>query len=246
MNLLLLGTSGYHPSAVRQTACLMVPELGIVLDAGTGMFRAREHLQTEALDIFLSHSHLDHVIGLTYLFSLMHETPLKTVRVHGTPETLAAVQEHLFARSVFPVQPPFEACPLADESPLPGGGRLTHFPLAHPGGARGFRLDWPGHSLAYVTDTTAHVDAEYVSAIRGVDLLVHECFFNDDMPEKAELTGHSCTTPTAEVARAAGVGRLVLTHLNPLAPQEMPIDLALARSIFPQTEIGRDAMRLEF
>ena len=43
MKLLLLGTSGYHPSEQRQTACLMLPEVGIVLDAGTGFFRVRQH-----------------------------------------------------------------------------------------------------------------------------------------------------------------------------------------------------------
>ena len=46
---------------------------------------------------------------------------------------------------------------------------LDNFPLDHPGGSIGLRLDWPGHSMAYVTDTTATVDAQYIEAIRGVD-----------------------------------------------------------------------------
>ncbi len=67
MLLNLLGTTGYHPNERRQTACFMLPELGIVLDAGTGMFRVHDHLQTDTLDIFLSHAHLDHILGLTFL-----------------------------------------------------------------------------------------------------------------------------------------------------------------------------------
>ena len=129
---------------------------------------------------------------------------------------------------------------------LPGGGMLTHFPLQHPGGSLGFRLDWPGHSLAYVTDTTATKDADYLEKIRGVDLLIHECYFGDDMPEKAKLTGHSCATPTAEVAAAAEVGRLVLVHINPLLDSDDELDLAAARKIFPNLEIGVDRMELEF
>ena len=53
--LLLLGTTGYHPSERRHTACMMLPEIGVVLDAGTAMFRVRQHLATPTLDIFLTH-----------------------------------------------------------------------------------------------------------------------------------------------------------------------------------------------
>ena len=56
-----LGTTGYHPNNQRQTACMMLPEIGVILDAGTGIFRARDLIQTDHLDIFLSHVHLDPV-----------------------------------------------------------------------------------------------------------------------------------------------------------------------------------------
>src|SRR3954451_22666975 len=71
MKLILLGTGGYFPTSRRHTACLMLPEVGVVLDAGSGMCRIGEHLQTEQLDVFLSHAHLDHVSGLTYLVNLV-------------------------------------------------------------------------------------------------------------------------------------------------------------------------------
>ncbi len=128
------------------------------------------------------------------------------------------------------------------------GGRraLSYFPLEHPGGSLGFRLDWPGHSLAYVTDTIARPGADYIERIRGVDLLLHECYFPDDLRELAEKTGHSWTTPVAEVARAADVGRLILVHVNPLAVDADPLGLPAARAIFPRTEIGRDRMEVDF
>jgi ribonuclease BN (tRNA processing enzyme) len=246
MKLLLLGTTGYHPNQRRHTPCMMLPQCGVMLDAGTAMFRAADCLETPELDIFLTHAHLDHVVGLTYLFSVLYVHPLDRITVHGEPEKLAAIDEHMFSEHLFPKKPPFEFRPLAEEVPLARGGRLTHFPLEHHGGSLGFRLDWPGRSMAYVTDTTARADAGYVEKIRGVDLLLHECYFPDDRADWARRTGHSYTTPVAEVAREARVGRLVLVHLNPLSVEDDPIGLEVARAIFPKTELGEDLMELEF
>ena len=50
MRLVVLGTAGYHPNDWRHTLCMMIPELGIMLDAGTGAYRAVRHLQTPELD----------------------------------------------------------------------------------------------------------------------------------------------------------------------------------------------------
>jgi ribonuclease Z len=246
MKLTLLGTTGYHPNDRRHTLCLLLADHGIMLDAGTGMYRAARYLQTAQLDIFLTHAHLDHVIGLTYLFDVIRQHPLDRITVHGAEDKLAAIGEHLFAESLFPAMPPCEFRTLAPQVSLPDGGRLTHFQLAHPGGAVGYRLDWPGHSMAYVTDTTAAADADYVDRIRGVDLLIHECYFSDESAEWAAKTGHSCTTPVAEVARRADVGRLVLVHQNPLCDEKDVVGIDTARAIFANTELGDDLMEIVF
>lgn len=247
MKLVLLGTTGYHPNDRRHTPCLLVPERGIMLDAGTATYRAANYLETPELTVLLTHAHLDHVVGLTYLFNVIRAHPLERIVVRGAARYLAAIDEHLFSDALFPKKPPMEFRPLGEpQEDLPDGGRMTHFPLEHPGGSVGYRLDWPGHSMAYVTDTTASVDAPYVERIRGVDVLVHECYFSDAHADWAQRTGHSWTTSVAEVARTAGVGRLVLVHLNPLATDDDPIGLDTARAIFPDSDIGEDLMELEF
>jgi ribonuclease BN (tRNA processing enzyme) len=246
MKLLLLGTAGYHPSESRQTACLMLPESGIVLDAGTGFFRVREHLQTPTLDILLTHAHLDHVVGLTYLLSTVWERKLERIAVHGEAAKLAAIREHLLAEELFPAPLPCRWQPLPAGPNEIAGTRVTPFPLIHPGGSVGYRLDWPGRSLAYVTDTTATSDATYIEAIRGVDLLVHECNFRDSEEAWAIKTGHSCTSAVATVAKQASVKRLVLLHFNPIDNSDDPVDLAAARAILPATDLGHDGMSIEF
>lgn len=245
MKLVVLGTAGYHPCDRRHTSCYMLPELGIVLDAGSGFYRVRDWIQTETLDIFLSHAHLDHVMGLTFLFDVVHGKNVKRVAVHGAPEKLAAVQQHLFAFDMFPALPPIEWRPLEPQLSL-GDVRITHFPLQHPGGSTGYRFDWPERSLAFVTDTTAAPGVTYLPKITGVDLLLHECNFPDHMTEFAEKTGHSCTTAVANLARSARVGKLLLSHFDPMAEGDDPIGLPTARAIFPNTILGEDRLEVEF
>jgi ribonuclease Z len=246
MQLILLGTTGYHPSARRHTACLMFPEIGVVLDAGTGFFRVRDWLRTETLDVFVTHAHLDHVIGLTFLFDVAHESGLKQTRVHGDAACLQAIQEHLFARPLFPVLPPLTFHPFEGPMSIGGGGELRYFPLEHPGGSLGFRLDWPDRSLAYVTDTTARDDAPYIEHIRGVDLLIHECNFTDDYQELAIKTGHSWLSPVLAVGRAAAAKRMLLVHVNPLADDVDPVGLDLVADPGLPVSVAYDLQQIEF
>ncbi|MGI8980842.1 MAG: MBL fold metallo-hydrolase [Pirellulaceae bacterium] len=246
MKLVFLGTAGYHPSESRHTSCLMLPEVGVVLDAGSGMFRVRDRLATSTLDIFLSHAHLDHVWGVSFLFDTCHGKSMERVTLHAEAAKLAAIQTHLLAEELFPAQLPFTACPLAGPVSLSGGGQLMHFPLAHPGGSVGFRLDWPGRSMAYITDTTAAEDAAYIPHIRGVDLLVHECNFPDGSEEWAVKTGHSCLSSVLKLAKAAAVRRLVLTHIDPLAGGDDPLGLKTTRALSSDTVLARDLMEVEF
>jgi ribonuclease Z len=246
MKLVLLGTGGYFPTHQRHTACVMLPEIGVVFDAGSGMCRVGEHLQTDSLNIFLSHAHLDHILGLTCLLNVVPDNVMRQSVVHGEAHKLLAVREHLFAELIFPVAPRFQFMPIADRCPLPGGASLTHFPLKHPGGSIGFRIDWPDRSIAYVTDTTANLDSAYVKKIHGVDLLLHEAYFAENADNMPAITGHSWLEPVAEVAAAARVSRLVLVHIDPMAKGDGAFDLRSARGIFNNIEIGFDGMEFEF
>ena len=222
----------------------MLPELGVILDAGTGIFRARDLIQTKHLDIFLSHVHLDHVIGLTFLFDILHEKNVERVTVHLESSKVDTIKNCLFNQQLFPAMPDFELRVFDDKSTKPislsDGSTLTPFPVEHPGGCHGFRIDWPYRSMAYVTDTVAASDADYLKSINGVDTLVHECYFPDGWEERAELTGHSCLTPVGKVAAASGAKRLFLVHTNPLDESGELLELEKIKAIFPETVVPND------
>jgi ribonuclease BN (tRNA processing enzyme) len=222
----------------------MLPEVGVVFDAGTAFYRVASRLATRELQIFLTHAHLDHIAGLTYFVVPMLSGQIDRAVVYSTAEYLAAVQMHLFSQPVFPVNPGYEFQPLEESVALPGAGVLTHCRLNHPGGALGFRADWPGTSLAYITDTIA--DGSYTEFVKGVDVLIHECNFSDEGAVWAEKTGHSHTSAAARIAQTAGVKRLYLTHFDPQHAESDPIDLPTARAIFPATELAEDLMEIEF
>ncbi len=224
MRLHCLGTTGYHPSPTRHTACYYLPDLSLVLDAGTGMFRLTELLKQEpreTLDIFLSHAHLDHVIGLTFLLDTFAVTTLKQVRVFGIGVKINAIRDHLFSEHLFPLlSPQIEFISLDEHaSPLElvSGTRLSWFPLEHPGGSIGMRLDMQDKSMAYVTDTVARPESGYVRQIADVDLLLHECYFTDDFQALAEKTGHSWLSAVTEIVRTCHARKTALIHLSPLA-----------------------------
>ncbi len=243
MNLHFLGTTGYHPNEHRHTACLMIPEKGIIFDAGTGMFRVRDLIQTDTLDIFLSHVHLDHSVGLTFLYDVLFEKNLSRVTVHVDQNKISSIRDHLHSQDLFPVQPNYEIVPIRPHVSV-DGLEIKSIALEHPGGSHGFVVTHDHGSLAYITDTTAQENADYIPAIKNADVLVHECYFPDGWEEKAELTGHSCLTPVAKVAAAADVGRLMLVHINPLNESEQPLDLDSVKAIFANVEVAKDKMIL--
>lgn len=244
MRIVLLGTGGYHPNERRHTACLMIPELGIIFDAGTSFFRVPHHLQTRNLQIFMTHAHLDHIVGLSFFLVPMLSDQVDSVKVYGEETKLAAIQTHLFSDEIFPVLPDYEFISLPESVEVAGNGILRHLPLEHPGGSIGYRVDWPDRSMAYITDT-AHPE-QHLEFVQGVDLLIHECYFPDEMSEWAEKTGHSHTTPVAELARDANVGKLILTHIDPQCAGDDPIGIKVAQKIFPNTILGEDLMEIDF
>lgn len=201
-----------------------------MLDAGTGFYRAIELARLPTLDILLSHAHLDHVFGLTVVLDLMYKSPVEKIRIYGQASKLQAIRDHLFSDLLFPVVPKVEWISL-ESLPNPftlAEGQVRWFPLEHPGGSVGYRLDWPQFSLAYVTDTTCRENSEYWHFLNDLDLLVHECNFTDSEQEFAEMTGHSHISPILKQFRRHRIDRLILTHLNPLADKDDPIELQQA------------------
>lgn len=99
-----------------------------------------------------------------------------------------------------------------------------------------------GRKFAYCTDTI-YCDNAVVLA-DGADVLVHEATFSHRDAELAYQRLHSTSTMAAQVALAAQVKQLIMTHFSPrYAPgNAIVLDdlLAEARAIFPKTLMAHD------
>ena len=94
----------------------------------------------------------------------------------------------------------------------------------------------PGRRVVVSGDTAA-CEATAVVA-RGAELMVHEATFLEEEADRAAQTGHSTARQAAELARAADVGLLALTHLSPR--YFAPAVLDEARAVFDRTVVPRD------
>lgn len=250
MHVELLGTGGYYANDRRQTACILFPDLNLVLDAGSALYRIADRFQGNELHLFLTHAHLDHIVGLPYLLMPLLLKKLDRVTLYGTEQTLAAVQRHLFSVPLFPVSVPLQYETIGDSGSLKLSQRHTiswQVLLSHPGHSMAYRVDdqTDGRrtSVSYVTDT--RVDGTYSEFIRKTDLLIHECNFPDHQADLAACSGHSIASDVARLAADVQARRMVVVHVDPGSAEDDPIGLPAMQAIYPHIELGVDNARFE-
>ncbi len=265
MRLVLLGTQGWVPTAARETTCFAVEDGDqlLLFDAGTGLGRLvgppwRSLVERcRRVHLFLSHFHLDHVCGLAYLPAVL---PGQPVVIHAPGTAVTGVDPEAALDDL--VRPPYNPRPwrelvgvsfreLGDGVNEVAGHRLSLRLQTHSDPSVAYRLD---DALVVATDTVADPDTATFAA--GVPVLLHEAWYLEPRPAGAGASGedvgargplpagyagHSGALAVARLARAAGVGRLVFVHLNPLlAEADHAAMAAAARDVFAASEVRSD------
>ena len=99
-----------------------------------------------------------------------------------------------------------------------GGLSVETFPLNHPQGAWGYRVECDGASVVVATDVEhGHPTLDRVLRERaaGADLLIYDAQYTDAEYARRVGWGHSTARAAAQVAADAGVKKLLLFHHDP-------------------------------
>lgn len=217
MILTVLGCAGSFPSAISPASSYLVEHDGhrVVLDLGNGSLSAlQRHVELVwplALDaVVLSHCHVDHCVDLASLYVQRHYAPQRTsqrLSVLGPADTRDRLAAIYGMHDPRPLDTEFSFSTLVDRQVI-GPFAVTTCRAAHPVEAYSIRIDAGGVSIVYSGDTGPN--PALVDLARGADLALFEAsFVGLDNPPALHMSG----ADAGRIARAAGVGHLVLTHL---------------------------------
>jgi ribonuclease Z len=99
-----------------------------------------------------------------------------------------------------------------------------------------------GRKVVYTGDTRPFVG--FASFAAGADLVIHDCTFDDELSEKAEVDGHSTPSQAGLQAKKAKAKKLVLTHIS-ARYSDGQLLLEQARRVFGNVFLAEDFMELE-
>lgn len=215
------------------TSCIEVHCGGynFIFDAGTGLKKLGDSLPPgEQLnyDIFLSHTHMDHVNGFPFFKpAYSPSTRLKLWAGHLKPQgkSIERIIRSLMDQPFFPITVDLLAATLIFNDFTYGedliiSDRITirTTPLNHPGGATGYRVEYDGRSVCYVTDTEhtpGRLDANILRLIEGADVFIYDSNFTDKEFPRYKNWGHSTWQEGARLAKQAGVKTFIAFHHDP-------------------------------
>jgi phosphoribosyl 1,2-cyclic phosphodiesterase len=247
-----------------QTSCVEV-RCGnriLIFDGGTGIRLLGDALMQQPdatqVDIFLSHFHIDHVNGLPFFAPLYSKN--HSVRIWaGNLKPALGVEEAMRKLMSFPLFPieidsfqakvEFRDFRSGDTLNPHSEVTLRTAPLNHPGGACGYRIEFEGRSIAYLTDTecsNGSVDPAILALAKDAALVILDTTYTDaELPSHVGW-GHSSWQQGIRLATQAGAKRLCLFHHDP-DHDDAFIDAVAkdAEAVRPGTIVACDGMVIE-
>lgn len=258
--------SSQHRRYGGHTSCVSVKcdDRLIILDAGTGLYDLGLWIREEKIkraDLLLTHFHFDHIIGLPFFPSVwdpdFHLT-IHAVYQDDTPERLRLenfLRRYLFAAPFFPVSLDITQAhiKLKDHAmrvpfSLAPDIHVKSQTLNHPGGATGYRINYQGKSISYITDTE-HVadltDPHVLELMQQADLVIYDATYTEaEFPDKIGW-GHSTWQEGVRLAKIADVKKLVLSHHDP-GHTDAVLDVIeqQAQAVWSRCLVARQGMKM--
>ena len=207
-----------------------------IFDAGSGIKEFANSLFAQgktklAAKIFISHPHWDHINALPFFPHMF--IPGNDFEILGAGHVNKSMREIISGQMddvYFPITIKEFGARVYFRDINEGeheieGISVKTIQLSHPGRCLGYRIDYNGGSVCYITDNELFLpDAPYYDSnfvnnltkfVEGADILITDCTYTDEEYPKKVGWGHSCPSQVVALAAAAQVKQLHLFHHDP-------------------------------
>ncbi len=216
------------------TSCVAVRVPGeppLFFDLGTGARYFGRSLPQDGTfrgTCLLSHLHWDHTQGLPFFSPLLHEGSELDVYAPEQEDgrSVASVIGTVIRPPLFPVT--VDQLPgtvrfhdVADDEFMVGGIKVMSRLVPHVGPTLGYRIEWGGRSITYLSDHQQPYDGSFSVSdgarelAEGTDLLIHDSQYTPHEFEQKSTWGHCTIDYALWLAQHCNVGRLALFHHDP-------------------------------
>ncbi len=207
-----------------------------IFDAGSGIKELSNHLLSQnrkRVDgkIFISHPHWDHINSLPFFVPLyMQGNEFEILGAQHGDLTMRQIASAQMEGVYFPITlKEFGARvyfrDLREETFDVGNVTVSTMLLSHPGVCLGYRVDYGGRSICYITDNemfledsefyNPHYEGKLANFVRGCNVLITDTTYTDDEYKTKVGWGHSCISKVAKLAHEGEVKKLFLFHHDP-------------------------------
>lgn len=223
MKITVLGCSGGIGGG-RHTTSLLVDD-DILIDAGSGVTQLSLAQLTAIDHVFITHSHLDHILALPLLLDSVGAMRDRPVTVYAIDGVLEILREHIFNWQVWPdfsevppERPYMRYVAIDVYQPVHLGERtITALPANHTVPAVGYQLASGAGSVVFSGDTGPNPALwDWVNRIQHLKALIIETAFPEDEHGVAVLSKHLAPQSLVdELAQFRLTAPIYITHLKP-------------------------------
>ena len=224
MNLRILGCSGGIGQHLRTSSYLIDED--ILLDAGTGVGDLTLDEMRKLKYIFITHSHMDHIVSIPLLIDTLFSDLKQPLIIHGRQETIDAIKQHIFNWTIWPdfTELPSKESPVVEFRVMNPGdvvdfeGRVIEMiDVNHSVPAAAYAVKTPKHTLVYSGDTTTNDNLwNVINAYPQIDFMIMECAFANHDIELAKIAHHYCPSLLVDdLQKLKHQPRIGISHLKP-------------------------------
>ena len=216
------------------TSCIEVRcgERRLIFDAGTGIRElglslAKENQSVDA-DLFLTHTHMDHINGLPFFrqaYDSSNNIRIRAGHLKAMNLNIRDVLKGWMNPCFFPV--PIESMmphvsftnfDQGEDIDLGDGIMVRTGKLNHPGGATGYRIEYDGRVACIITDTEHQgdeLDQEVLRLIDGCSFFIYDATYTEEEYPNYLGWGHSTWERSILLCRESGAAGVVAFHHEP-------------------------------